>query len=268
MGKRRSGGSRQAGGFWQQEYGGMPMWGIVGSLILVGAIVVGVLVARPADVNAGTQRELIPVPTFSLGTDASPEAASPPEFPRQADDAIGAVFLGDSLTYGLYASSEDAGYRPQVVSALSSIAPVNATRGGQTGNTVATVSASATIPEDTGLVVLALGTNDVWNTPVTDFAAQYQGLVSKVRESSPNAELVCLSVWANPDGARNYNPPISSACEAAGGTYVLISDLFDAEGTRGPSGVEAFGGVSDDFHPNDTGYAAIAQRVKEALQLQ
>lgn len=244
----------------------MPMWGIAGAgaLILVLAAV-AFAVAIPQQVSADPERTPRPVPSFSLGTQDTPDA--PPTYPRQGDGAIGAVFLGDSLTYGLFASSEEAGYRPQVINALSTVAPVNASRGGQSGNTVATVSASANIPPDTGLVVLALGTNDVWNTPVADFEAQYRALVEKARTSAPDAVLVCLSVWANPDGARNYNPPISSACERAGGEYVLISDLFDMEGMRGPSGVEAFGGVSDDFHPNDAGYAAIAQRVKEALRL-
>jgi len=184
-----------------------------------------------------------------------------------ADGSIGAVFLGDSLTYGLFASSEAAGYRPQVVAALNEIAPVQATRGGQTGNTVQTVGESATIPGDTGLVVLALGTNDVWNTPVPDFTAHYTALADKVQTSAPNAAVICLGVWANADGARNYDPPVRDNCERIGGTFVPIADLFDEAGMRGPSGVEAFGGVSDDFHPNDAGYAAIADRVKAALRL-
>jgi lysophospholipase L1-like esterase len=198
-----------------------------------------------------------------------PAASSEPavEFPRNADGGITAVFLGDSLTYGLYASSEEAGYRPQVVAALNAVAPVTATRGGQTGNTVQTVSDSATIPADAGLVVLALGTNDVWKTDLPTFGEQYSNLVAKVRSSAPDAVIACLGVWANPDGARGYNKPIKSSCDAGNGIYVPISPLFNEEGMRGPAGVEAFGGVSDDFHPNDTGYAAIAAMVNEALQL-
>lgn len=259
---------RSRDSWWTEQTGGMPHWAILVSALFVVTILAWALLTMPqrSAAEPDASRSPRPVPTFYSGT--TTETPTDIEFPRQADGSIGAVFLGDSLTYGLFASSEDAGYRPQVVNALSAVAPVNASRGGQTGNTVATVSESSEIPADTGLVVLALGTNDVWNTPVPDYTAQYKALIEKVRTSAPDAVLVCLSVWANPDGARDYNPPISAACEAAGGTYVLISDLFDTEGMRGPSGVEAFGGTSDDFHPSDAGYAAIADRVTAALQLQ
>lgn len=249
---------------WRHRDGRLKPPSVIAIVIAAGAVIGGGVMF--ANVSSGAS----PDPRASSYTPRpmpDPDAVVTPEYPRNADGGITAVFLGDSLTYGLFASREEAGYRPQVVAALGSVAPVTATRAGQTGNTVATVSASASIPADAGLVVLALGTNDVWNTPVKDFTAQYEELVQKVRTSAPNATLVCVGVWANPDGARNYDPPISKLCRAAEGRYVKISDLFEQEGTRGPAGVESFGGTSDAFHPNDSGYAAIAQRVKEALGL-
>lgn len=178
------------------------------------------------------------------------------------------VFAGDSLTYGLFASSEAAGYRPQVVSALEQGGPVEWTRGGKTGNTVGATADTITPDTDTNLVVLALGTNDVWKTEVPDFTAQYTGLVEKVRATAPNTAIMCLGVWANPDGARLYDPLVEAACEASGGAFVAIGDLYEPTENRGPAGVEAFGGVSDNFHPNDAGYAAIAKRVLASMRVQ
>lgn len=178
------------------------------------------------------------------------------------------VFAGDSLTYGLYASTEEAGYRPQVVAALEEDGPVSASRGGQTGNTVATVGESIEFPATTDLVVLALGTNDVFNTDKAEYGESYRALVRKVQAEAPEAALVCLGTWSNVDGARNYDPMIREACTVAGGRFLPITDLFDTPGMKGPAGVEAFGGVSDDFHPNDTGYGAIADRVLGAITVE
>lgn len=261
--RRRRRRRRRSGHWWARNIGGLPVWVALTAVVGAAAVVVVAVSIGPSRQPGEAQRPASPKPTPTVEVTTEPVV----EFARDAEGNIGAVFLGDSLTYGLYASSEAAGYRPQVIETLSAIAPVNATRGGQTGNTVLTVSESATIPADTGLVVLALGTNDVWNTPQPDFAVQYTALADKVAASAPEAQVVCLGVWSNVDGVRNYDQHIKPECERIGGTYIKIGDLFETEGNRGPSGVESFGGVSDDFHPNDTGYAAIAQRVKEALTL-
>lgn len=180
---------------------------------------------------------------------------------RPANGPLRVVFAGDSLTYGLSASSEAKGYRPQVVAGLSESGPVEASRGGQTGNRIKTVADSIKFPVDTNLVVLALGTNDVWKTDVGDVASQYKALVAKVNKSAPDAQLVCLGVWSNADGTRNYDPPIQAACEDGGGKFISIGDIYEDEKNRGPEGKPAFGGISDKFHPNDAGYKAIADRL-------
>lgn len=251
---------RRSQSWMSSEIGGLPMW----ALIALAATMM--LVGSWAALTSLT-REAAPLSTRTPWTPTISDEIDFVDFPTRGDGSIGAVFLGDSLSYGLYASSEAAGFRPQVIDALSSVAPVSASRGGQTGNTVQTVGDSAEIPPDTGLVVLELGTNDVWKTPVSDFSRQYQALVAKVTDAAPDAVLVCLGVWANIDGSRNYNPSIQTPCEEAGGIYVPISPLFEKDGMRGPAGVTSFGGTSDDFHPNDDGYAAIAQMVNASLDL-
>lgn len=186
---------------------------------------------------------------------------------REDGEPLRVVFAGDSLTYGLYASTEAKGYRPRVVAAWEQDGPVEWSRGGQTGNRVATVAASLDVPADTDLIVLALGTNDLYKTPVPKFERQYAALVEQVTDAAPDAALACLGVWGNVDASRNYDPAIEEPCADAGGTFVPLSDLFEQERNRGPSGRDVFGGVSDDFHPNDRGYAAIAERLLAAVRV-
>lgn len=269
MGKKRRRRRSRRQSWWQNTTGGMKNWlavTLVGALAVVaGGAAIFALQRDDAAASAAGEYASSPAPTFSFGTpDAEPE---PIEFPRNASGGITAVYLGDSLTYGLFASSEAAGYRPQVTAALNAIAPVTESRAGQTGNKAREVGESAQIPADAGVIILALGTNDVYRTPQEEFDVDYQALVDKAKASAPNAVLVCVGSWTNTDGARLWDDGIQKPCEAAGGTYVPIWQLFDEPGNRGPAGVEAFGGTSDDFHPNDTGYAAIAQRVKDALRL-
>jgi len=187
---------------------------------------------------------------------------------RPADGPLKVVFAGDSLTYGLFASSEAKGYRPQVVAALAKSGPVEASRGGQTGNRIKTVADSIKFPADTHMVVLALGTNDVWKTDAADVTTQYKALMAKVNTSAPAAAVACLGVWSNVDGARNYDPPIQAACEDGGGKFISINDIYDEPGARGPAGRASFGGISDEFHPNDAGYKAIADRLLSVVAVE
>jgi acyl-CoA thioesterase-1 len=198
---------------------------------------------------------------------AAAPAIEIPEFVRPTDRPLGIVFAGDSLTYGLFASSEAAGYRPQVIAALEAGGPVDWSRGGQTGNKIQTVSDSITFPATTDIAILELGTNDVFKTPATDIPAQYDALMAKVKASAPAARIICLGVWSNVDGRRNWDAPIQASCEAGGGTFLPLGNAYDAAESRGPAGVEAFGGVSDDFHPNDKGYGMIASITLKALGL-
>lgn len=180
---------------------------------------------------------------------------------RPSDRPLNVVFAGDSLTYGLFASTEAKGYRPQVVAALEADGPVDWSRGGQTGNTVGTVAKSIEFPQATDLAVLALGTNDLGKTPVKRFTADYEALVAKVKNQAPDAAILCLGPWADGDGSTTYGPLIEEACEAGGGSYAPLTDLYTKPKHHGPAGVESFGGKSDVFHPNDSGYKAIADRV-------
>lgn len=208
-----------------------------------------------------------PAPTtFTPAPMTTPDEKSEPFLEWPDKGPLEVVFAGDSLTYGLYASEESKGYRPQVVAELEEEGNVEWSRGGQSGNKVETVTDSISFPKSSDLIVLELGTNDVWETDVDVFARQYEDLVAKAEKAAPDAALVCLGVWSNVDGGRNYDPLIKEPCVEAGGKFIPLHPLYEEGSNRGPAGRDTFGGVSDDFHPNDDGYAAIAEKVLEALR--
>lgn len=76
---------------------------------------------------------------------------------------------------------------------------------------------------------------------------------------------MCIGAWQNNDGAKAYDSTIAGQCRSAGGTFVPITDIFVDPTNRGSAGRSVFGGVSDDFHPNDRGHRSIADNVLAAL---
>ncbi|MET0865056.1 MAG: hypothetical protein ABWZ98_12040, partial [Nakamurella sp.] len=58
---------------------------------------------------------------------------------------------------------------------------------------------------------------------------------------------------------------IKDLCEARGGVFRSMSDISEVAENKGPAGVPAFEGLSDAFHPNDRGHAAIAERMLDAV---
>lgn len=173
--------------------------------------------------------------------------------------------VGDTLADGYYATTEGLGYRALVLDELPVAveeAPVL-----DIGDRVPADTPVGLIPSTTDLVVLEVGTHDAFVTPVEEFGSHYEDLVAVITEESPNAEIVCLGVWGNADAARTMDPLIGAACREAGGAFVPLFDLFDDPELRGPAGTATFLGDSDDFHPNDAGHRAIADRVLDRLKV-
>lgn len=188
--------------------------------------------------------------------------------PQSDAGEINALFIGGSLAEGFYASTESATFSALVAAGLGTSVTVG--RGEVKDSTLAGATAQAVIPPTTGLVVIELGSTDVYEETVslTEFAAQYRALVDKVRERSPAAALVCLGIWGRTAVAEEYDEFISRPCLEAGGVFVPLADIYDDAAMKGPAGVEVFLGTSDNFHPNDDGHGAIARRILDNLRVE
>lgn len=187
--------------------------------------------------------------------------ASPVPRSLGVSDPVELMVAGDSLSGGYYASDREHGFVAAVTRTLGSAKVYVAERAHQT---LSRVSDIAEVPAGVDIAIIELGTNDVGiPTPDAEFAASYEALVKRVIAASPDVKLVCLGTWTGWGWTQDQT--IRSACEAVGGTYVHLRDLFDIETLRGPAGRDTFLGDSDDFHPNDAGHAAIASRITAAL---
>jgi acyl-CoA thioesterase-1 len=180
------------------------------------------------------------------------------------------MFIGDSLLFGLFASEKADTWSSLVESRLQTetsgaeLLPAprkNLPPGTRTSTSSFDLSR---IPGDLGLAVVELGTNDVSeNVDLDVFATQYSAILDRIRETSPDSYLVCLSTWRP---VPSYNTIISAACTSrVRASYVDIGRFYNEPSTRGPAGQSTPFGVSDDFHPNDTGHRAIADSIIEAL---
>ncbi len=191
----------------------------------------------------------------------------PLSFPK--DRPLRLLMTGDSLTGGFFASTKDRGFSKLVQAGLENHGPVEASGGSRAGGTLSTVDSITAVPAGLDLAIVELGTNDVGTkTPPETFAAQYSGLLTKVRAGSPGVAIMCISVWqAAGTIADTYNRLIREKCDAAGGQYVDINSAYSSGANRGPVGVETWTGVSDEFHPNDRGHQAIADLILERVRV-
>jgi acyl-CoA thioesterase I len=190
---------------------------------------------------------------------------------RPAGKPLRVLFTGDSLTYGLYASKQELGFRGVMVSELSKGGPVEAASSERSGAGAGVVASIVDVPADLDLAIVELGTNDVGGqTPIPEFTQTYGDLLDKIRSKTPEVPLMCVGTWGSAGGGYGsdpYNQAIQNECEERGGMFVSMYGLYPVEANRGPAGLEMFGGVSDDFHPNDTGYRAIAELLLSRLDV-
>lgn len=184
--------------------------------------------------------------------------------PASESDAAGSTSVlvaGDSLSVGMYASTESGSFVTRV---LDHLAPATLTTASRPHETLAVVSNYTEIPAGVDVAIIELGTNDVGvPTPEDDFRDGYAALLTAVRDTSPDAKLVCVGTWTG--WGWTQDETIRSSCIEAGGAYVHLRDLFNRNELRGPEGRETHLGTSDWFHPNDDGHMAIARRITEAL---
>lgn len=186
----------------------------------------------------------------------------------EQDETLRITYLGDSLTAGLHATTEQDAYRTQLTSAVAGGGPFEESGLRIVGGTVKqTLEGNAEFPRDQHLYIIELGTNDINEVDHRIFSEQYEQLLLRVREGSPDAALVCLGTWRPPSRGANYDLVIRQECESFGGEYRRMADLEADPTHKGPAGEETYWGPSDDFHPNDAGHAAIFERAMSAIEV-
>ena len=183
-------------------------------------------------------------------------------------DSLRVSFIGDSIDAGFYATEENLGFHALMVDEWRKTGPVaDFPMADLIGGTANDVLQNPELPADQQLYVVELGTNDAARVDYHQFRNEYSTLLDRIRSASRDAALVCIGVWRPKTNGDRFDLIIKDQCEIRGGVFVGISDLAADTSLKGPAGVETFGGVSDDFHPNDLGHRMIADRVLGAIRV-
>ena len=183
-------------------------------------------------------------------------------------ETVKVSFIGDSMTYGLYASEQSLGFHQLMVQEWRNDGPVAESAVITVGGTVAATLTANEFPKDQQLYVIELGTNDATRVDYGTFRTQYRDLVDRILLASPNTQLFCIGVWRAKQVADVYDMVIKDACETHGGVFRSVTDLSVDPNLKGPAGVPTFAGPSDTFHPNNAGHRMIADRMLKAVTIE
>lgn len=242
-------------------------------LVMIGLLAVRDQEMKSVAVAANQTFTPAPLPT-PTDTAESPVAVAPPlQVKRPVSGPLRALFAGDSLTGSYFATTEDEGFRPLLVKAMSQTGEVAPVGLGVPHGRLSEVQAGTEIPSGAQLAIVEVGTNDFGKTQIPDFRAQYDALLNGIESESPGVAFLCTGLWRagaevnNGIRGEDYDNAIKASCEAKGGRYVPLHPIYDNMKMRGPEGVMTWIGKSDTFHPNDDGHAAIANAIARAIHI-
>lgn len=216
------------------------------------------------EVRDGAIRAL---PSLSIGTQPLTVTRSP------AGEPTTVTFIGDSISNGWAATTYADSYVPKVIDTWNADGPTVAKVEAISGKKLWEVGKYAAIDPASRLVVIELGTNDVRpddETDIAEFRRQYDALIGRIQSAAPDAAIVCLGTWRPANRGETYDRQISAACGGEGMRYLRLSDIYQDADSRGPEDRPTFlsnDGRGDNFHPNDAGYTAIAQRITDNVQM-
>jgi lysophospholipase L1-like esterase len=188
------------------------------------------------------------------------------------------VVFGDSLAIGVGASSRDSGFVPLLVARVRRTDPTSRVRNFAAGGATADDVLWKQLPRAAGSgatdVWLCVGGNDVARMQLIDrFPSTEHALVSALRRRFPGAHIVVFGV---PDISRAPKFPAilrthlhddaaldnAAAADAARDAGADFVDLFSFSDRQ----LDLSADLSPDrFHPNDRGYAAIAEFSSKAV---
>jgi acyl-CoA thioesterase-1 len=208
----------------------------------------------------------------------SPAALHAPEQPAASTHFTHATFIGDSLTLGKYATTDDLAYHGVLLSLIHKHDPASAA-----GSTKTIVWGFRTadlmnrllqnMPYNQDLIVLEMGIND-YVFGMSGWQREYTAMMTMLGHASPHATFLCVSLW-QPLGHNKFgetidqfNALVQKMCVLPGHrtVFAYITDMYPNPAYHGPVGIiSRFGDPTDYFHPNDAGHQAIALRLFAAL---
>ncbi|WIE65967.1 SGNH/GDSL hydrolase family protein [Curtobacterium sp. MCLR17_036] len=242
--------------------------GIIVVLVAIMAVMMVVLAmqhvaaSKPA---AGTVAG--PVPTFT-----STPSTRTVTVTRDGETPLNVLFAGDSLTGGLYSSTQADAFKWRMLDSMEASGPVKEYNSALSGGTTLQVSDKYPVPSGLDLAVIELGTNDQGNqVPMDEFDDAYSALLQKVTDGSPDVQIVCAGVWeanGGEPGESAYDTSIRRLCAKAGGLFVSLRPIYTENDVIGPVGEPTWQGETDDFHPNDKGHKLIADALLQRIVIQ
>jgi lysophospholipase L1-like esterase len=242
--------------------------GVIIGLVAFGAVMMVVLALQHVNASRPAEGAVAgPVPTFS-STATFPTVS----VKRDGDNSLHVLFAGDSLTGGLYASTQENAFKWRMLASMQQSGSVDESNSALSGGTTLQVSEKYPVPSGLDLAVVELGTNDQGNqVPMDTFTDSYSALLDKIRASSDHVKIVCAGVWEANGGSAtesDYDVKIRSLCSQAGGVFVSLRQIYTKPDVIGPVGAKAWLGTADDFHPNDKGHQLIADALLQRIVIQ
>jgi acyl-CoA thioesterase I len=178
---------------------------------------------------------------------------SGPEIRNETPTGENIICFGDSLTFGTGAS-KNMDY-PSQLSRMISKPIINAGVPGDTTETAMTRIEQDVLSRSPRLVLITLGGNDLKNRIPRETV--YQNLKHIILSIQNQGALVIVGGIDIPFWGRGFGEMYEDVCRQTGA--VLIPNIFD--GIIGDENL-----MSDPIHPNDNGYALMAQKFYRATE--
>lgn len=173
------------------------------------------------------------------------------------------VAYGDSITHGYHASVSPTGYAWQLADAMG----WDLLNMGFGSRTVVPADAAAVAALKPDVVTILLGVNDcLCKVPVATYAQRYTEALDTFRKERPSALIVAITLlaepgkWAGTENIEDYRKALRDLVAKRHDRQVILVEGPDLI----PSDLALF---ADGLHPNDTGFAVMAERLAKALSV-
>jgi acyl-CoA thioesterase I len=233
---------------------------------LVGALCVLLALSGCQWPTAPTATAAHQPPNLAVRVDAPEQMPTAvPPLPTVVRQPPRVEFLGDSLTWGLAATTEAQSYASLVTEGVGGVRVGTGLEFGITAEVGAQMLRQAPAPSGIDIFVIEWGTDD--REPPDAFQADYHFIVQTLLAANPGARVVCLRPWQDPTNGfqPEYWQAIQAECGAWPAMTADLAGLYMDFALHGPGGGDTYHGPRDWFHPNDAGHAAIAQLILRVL---